>query len=101
VIAELPLAAGQVVVAFTDGLAHAGDRRNLHLDPLTAAAELAASPACTARELAESLLARALDFDENRPGDDTTVAVVCVSEMPDPVGPQVRRMGVSFPVPAV
>ncbi len=114
VIVELPLAAGQVVVAFTDGLPHAGDRRNLHLDPLATAAELAESPApgphggagtrsarCTAQELAEGLLARALALDEDRPGDDTTVAVVCISEIPDPAGPQVRRMGVSFPVPAV
>ncbi len=101
VIAEWPLAGGQTVVAFTDGILHAGTRRGQSLDPIEAVGRLACQPACTARELADGLLAEALALDENRPGDDITVVVACIFDRPDVVGPDVRRMTVSFPVPPI
>lgn len=99
VIVELALAAGQIAVAYTDGILHAGERRGRQLDPLAVVAELSGQPASTAQSLADSLLAVALAADDGRPGDDVTVAVVEVTERAASEEPEVRRMTVNFPVP--
>jgi len=101
VIVELPLAAGQTVVAFTDGVLHAGARRGVAPDPLRAVMELPCQPHCTAQELAEGLLDAALALDAGRPADDVTVVVLQVVESPAAEELPVRRMAVSFPVPPV
>jgi serine phosphatase RsbU (regulator of sigma subunit) len=101
VIAELPLAAGQIVVAFTDGLPHAGARKGLMFDPLAAVSTLGCPPECGAQELADALLGQAVALDDGRPGDDIAVVVAALVDRPDPQGPDVRRMAVSFPVPPV
>lgn len=98
VIAEWPLTAGQTLVAFTDGVLHAGTRRGPGLDVRAALDRLSCKLVRPARELADGLLAEALAADENRPGDDTTVVVVRVAEEPQAEGPDVRRMTVTFPV---
>ena len=100
VIVEKPLAAGQTVIAFTDGLAHAGSRRGLALDPVEAMERLSCGGACTAQELADGLLEAALAMDEGRPGDDTSVVAVCTRELPEFQSLEVRRMLVAFPVPS-
>jgi serine phosphatase RsbU (regulator of sigma subunit) len=101
VVAELPLAAGQTVVAFTDGVLSAGERRGAPLDVLGAVQALAGRPGVTAQQMADELLAAALELDDQRPGDDVTVVALRVTERSDHAGPEVRRMSVSFPVPAV
>jgi serine phosphatase RsbU (regulator of sigma subunit) len=98
VIVELPLVAGQTVVAFTDGVLHAGARRGTALDPLRTLTELACRPHCTAQQIAEGLLGAALALDDGRPGDDITVVVLQTVECAEEL--QVRRMTVSFPVPS-
>ena len=50
-----------------------------------------------AQTLADALLARAVELDQGRPGDDVSVVVLSVvkCQMPDPV----RRLTVKFPIP--
>ncbi len=98
VITELPLAAGQTLVAFTDGVLHAGQRKGAPLDVLGLLDARWRQGCCAARELADVLLAAALAADEKRPADDTTVVVVRIAEAPPTDGPEVRRMTVSFPL---
>ncbi len=101
VIVELPLAAGQTAIAFTDGLLHAGERHGAALDPLQLAQSFGCQPACSARVLADSLLDAALTADDGRPGDDVAVVVVKVLQRPPGDEIEIRRLGVSFPVPAL
>jgi len=101
VIAELPLAAGQTAVAFTDGVLHAGARRGETLDPFRVVRKLACQLGSTSQKLANGLLDAALMADGGRAGDDITVVVVQIVESPDDDGPEVRRMTVSFPVSPV
>ncbi len=98
VIAEWPLTPAQMIVAFTDGVLHAGERRGSPLDVHAVLEQQTARLAGPAQDLADALLAEALAADDGRPGDDTTVVVVRVSERPDVSGPEVRRMTVTFPV---
>lgn len=101
VITERPLSAGEVFVAFTDGVLHAGARSSKQLD-ITAVLgaqcqdELPAPPV-----LADCLLNAALAADDHRPGDDTTVVVMRVFDRQPEDASEVRRMTVSFPVPPV
>jgi serine phosphatase RsbU (regulator of sigma subunit) len=99
VITERPLAAGQVFVAFTDGVLHAGARKSLHLDVVAVLAAECRGELPEAQQLADCLLNAALAADDNRPGDDVTVVVMRVfdRQLEDPL--EVRRMSVSFPVP--
>ncbi|MCU0502934.1 MAG: serine/threonine-protein phosphatase [Anaerolineae bacterium] len=101
VIVELPLAAGQTAIAFTDGVLHAGERRGHCIDPLQIAQSQGCQPVCSAQRLADGLLAAALVADDGRPGDDVTVVVLQVTERFDESEPEVRRMTVSFPVPPI
>ncbi len=98
VIAEWPLTPAQTIVAFTDGVLHAGERRGSPLDVHAVLEQQTARLAGPAQDLADALLAEALAADDGRPGDDTTVVVVRVAERPDVSGPEVRRMTVTFPV---
>jgi serine phosphatase RsbU (regulator of sigma subunit) len=101
VIAELPLAAGQTLVAFTDGVLHAGSRAGKPLDPRRCFDLLAPQLAGPAQQLADGLLAAAVAADDGRPGDDTTVVVVKIAEVPDDGTLEIRRMTVTFPVPPI
>lgn len=101
VIVELPLAAPQTVIAFTDGVLHAGERRGVKFDPLAVVQALACQPTCTAAQLADGLLAAALAADDGRPADDVTVVVVQIGERPPDEELEVRRMTVTFPVPPI
>ena len=98
IIVELPLSAGQTVIAFTDGLLHAGSRRGRSLDPIQVVSEIGCPPHCPAAKVADELLRSALALDESRPGDDVTVVVVQILDVADAGGPEIRRMTVSFPV---
>jgi serine phosphatase RsbU (regulator of sigma subunit) len=101
VIVEQSLAAGQTVIAFTDGVLHAGARRGQALQLLPTVLQLSARTNCTAQQMADGLLDAALALDEGRPGDDTSVVVVLITELTPGRESEIRRMSVSFPVPAV
>lgn len=98
VIAEWPLTSGQTLVAFTDGMLHAGTRRGPALDVAATLEKLSCKLEGPAQALADALLSAALAADEDRPTDDITVVVVRIAEEPVSEGPEVRRMTVTFPV---
>ena len=92
---SLPLEGGLMVCAFTDGVLHAGSRRGQSLDvAATLAALWETSPA--AQVIADGLLSQAMALDEQRPVDDTSVAVLQV--LPG-VGVGPRFLRVEMPLP--
>lgn len=96
-IVELPLAAGQTLVAFTDGVLHAGERRGRPFDIAAFLARSADKDGLSAQELADAVLFAAVAADEGRPADDTTVVVMRIHDAADdPL--EVRRMTVSLPL---
>lgn len=98
VITEIPIEAGLFVVLFTDGILSAGERYGEKLDaPAFVREQVRQCPAegC-ARILADALLSRAVELDQNRPGDDVTVVVVSV--VPRQQSDSVRRLNVRFPL---
>jgi serine phosphatase RsbU (regulator of sigma subunit) len=106
-VGELPLAAPTSVVLFTDGLLDAGQRYGGRLDVAAAVESLCADLDCPAQSIADQLLARALELDRGRAGDDITVLVLTVrgrgreenaTPFPDV---DVRRMSLKFPLPLV
>lgn len=98
VITELPLAAGQTVIAFTDGVMHAGERSGRAFDLAEALAAPGFDLHRPAQQTADALLDAALRLDAGRPADDVTVLVVRVATAEAADAPEVRRMTVSFPI---
>jgi serine phosphatase RsbU (regulator of sigma subunit) len=98
VITELPIAANLHVVLFSDGIISAGARYGRRLDvPAFAHDCLAGSSLQTsARSLADGLLARAVELDQGRPGDDVSVVALSVLARIQP--DDVRRLSVRFPL---
>ncbi len=99
VIMELPLAAGTVVVVFTDGIMDAGQRYGERLDLPAALTECLKSGLCRAQDLADELLRQAVELDRARPMDDMTVLVLVVARADQEDG--VRRLSVRFTLPPV
>ncbi len=95
VIREAPLEVGLCLVAYTDGLVHAGDRLGQRLDPMAEADGLLAAGA-SAQALADALLARALELDQGRPVDD--ISVVSLRVLAHEPRDGIRRMTLSLPV---
>jgi serine phosphatase RsbU (regulator of sigma subunit) len=96
VVVELPIAPHTWVIAFTDGLLHAGRRSGRPIDVLQLIQTLA-EPDISVEELADAILARAIDHDLGRPQDD--ISVVAVSVLPAlPGADDVRRMSVRLPI---
>jgi serine phosphatase RsbU (regulator of sigma subunit) len=94
VILEVELKLGLIVVAFTDGLIHAGNREGKGID-IPAALEEFISAKCNSQEIADSLLLKALELDRNRPIDDISVVVIQTLESK---GDDVRRMSIRLPI---
>ncbi|MEW5720195.1 MAG: SpoIIE family protein phosphatase [Chloroflexota bacterium] len=102
IIAEVPLTWHTTVVVFTDGVFDAGarDGQSLESTRLTAwqafvAAQLRDAN-IGAQQLADAILARAVELDRGRPRDDTSVLVVRV--VPRAGGDNARRLSVRFPI---
>lgn len=100
-ITELPIEKGLLLVVFTDGILNAGQRRSLRLDPAQLVAELWAEyqhGPDIAQPLADGMLTRALELDENRASDDVSVLVLAVT--PEETD-ETRRLYVKVPIPPV
>lgn len=95
VISELELQPGLVIVMYTDGLIHAGKRRGQPMDVCNAIQAMMEDQDPTPQELADSLLAHAVNLDEGRPADDVSVVVLKVRAIN---GDNVRRMSVRLPL---
>ena len=94
VINEFPLQAGQLVLVYTDGLAHAGANRGGSLDLASILSEMI-SDGYGAQQIADELLERALDLEDGRPRDDISILVLRVLSGE---GRQVRRLLVHMPI---
>jgi serine phosphatase RsbU (regulator of sigma subunit) len=95
VISEFPIEPGLAVVFYTDGLVHAGKRTGRPMDVCTSLQAMLEDQDPSPQEIADALLAEAVNLDEGRPADDISVVVVKVSERR---GDDVRRMTVRLPI---
>ena len=101
-MAEVPLEGRLCAVAYSDGLMEAGRRDGRPIELRTLVTGCLDGGMTSAQQLADYLLARALELDANRPSDDMTVAVLLALPTPDAeenkIVPLVRRMGIIVPV---
>jgi serine phosphatase RsbU (regulator of sigma subunit) len=100
-ITELPLKPGKVVVVYTDGLMGAGERKGRPMNVPESVKRLYLEhhdQSHAARSIADGLLAEALELDDGRPNDDTSILVLSIH--PEEIG-EVRRMEVLLPVPPI
>ena len=95
-ITEFPIESGITIVAFTDGIANAGDRTGESLDFCTLLSATLEDQDPTAQGIADTLLNQAIRLDQNRPNDDMSVVVMRIQSAETD---QVRRMSVRLPVP--
>jgi serine phosphatase RsbU (regulator of sigma subunit) len=95
-ISELQLMIGTTVVAYTDGLIHAGDRTGQFLDICTLLSGYLEEQTPSSHEIANGLLAEAIRNDQGRPNDDMSVVVLRVVAGVDD---QIRQLSVRLPVP--
>lgn len=96
IIAEIPLEIGLSALVFTDGLVHAGARQGQEMDLFGCLQDILGGGGIRSpQQIADSLLAHALELDDNRPIDD--ISVVVVSVLPH-TGDDVRRMTVRLPL---
>ena len=94
VITEIPVRIGVTVVAYTDGLTHAGERTGKAMDVVTSLQALLEEESASPQTIADCLLEQAYKLDDGRPCDDISVVVVRVKEHS---GDEVRRMSVRLP----
>jgi serine phosphatase RsbU (regulator of sigma subunit) len=79
VIAEIPICLGTIVVAFTDGLRHAGTLSGKgEYDPYAAFQALISSGTTSAAAICDHLLLEAVTKDDGRPRDDISVVALSV-----------------------
>jgi serine phosphatase RsbU (regulator of sigma subunit) len=98
-ISEVPLDPGLTVVVYSDGLVHAGSRSGESMDIKTYLQSLLEEEidveGTRPQEIADALLASAVQLDQGRPVDDISVVVIQVTkEKTD----SVRRMTVQLPL---
>jgi len=95
IITELELEAGLIVVIFSDGISHAGERRGQPMNVGETLRALLEEQDPAPQEIADALLAHAAQLDDQRPADDISVLVLKVTEHN---GDQTRRMTVRLPI---
>ena len=95
VIHEIPIAPDTIVVIFTDGLIVAGERKGRPLNVPELVRELIAQQK-NAHDLAQALLRAALQADDQRPADDISILVLCVTAHEQ--GDDARWLNVSMPL---
>ena len=94
-ITEIALEDWTSIVLYTDGILHAGDRYGQALDIATLLKSLLDDQDPSSQEVADSLLARAIQLDQGRPNDDMSVVVLRVLPFESDL---IRRMTVRLPV---
>ena len=95
VITEVEVIPGLTIVMYTDGLTHAGKRRGHPMDVCNAIQAMLEEQDPSPQEMADALLAHAVNLDEGRPADDISVVVLKVRTSN---GDEVRRMNVYLPI---
>jgi serine phosphatase RsbU (regulator of sigma subunit) len=94
-ITEIAIEPGLIIVIYTDGLVHAGKRRGMPMDVGASLRSVLEDQEPSPQTLADTLLAQAVNLDENRPADDISVLVLKVAAR---TGDNVRRMTVRLPI---
>jgi serine phosphatase RsbU (regulator of sigma subunit) len=97
VITEVELQPGLIVVVYTDGLTHAGERRGQPMDVGQTIRSVLEDQNPTPQALADALLSHAVRLDDQRPADDISVVIMKVIPL---TGDGVRRMSVRLPIPS-
>ncbi len=95
VITQMPIEAGLTILIFTDGLNHAGERIGKPMDLLACFQTLLKDAQNNAQAIADGLLYKALELDQNRPGDDVSVVVFQVLAQARDI---IRRVSLSLPM---
>lgn len=95
-IAELPIEDHMTVIVFTDGVLDAGVRYGPSFDVTAFVQAQLCDENISAQSLADAILARAVELDRGRPGDDTSVLVVRV--VPRMETDSARRISLRFPI---
>lgn len=92
VISEVPIEVNTIVVAFTDGLRHAGtlSGRGMAYDPAEAFQQMVGEGIGDAHTICDRLLAEALAMDNGRARDDISVMAIAVLDSTDE--DEVRRL---------
>ena len=92
VISEVPIEPETIVVAFTDGLRHAGSLsgKGRSYDPFAAFQAMVTTGRRDAAAICDHLLAEALAMDDGRARDDISVMAISVLESGE--GDEVRRL---------
>lgn len=94
-ITEIALEGWTSIVMYTDGILHAGDRYGQNLDICTLLESLLEDQDPSSQEIADALLAHAIQLDQGRPNDDMSVVVLRVLPFESDL---IRRMTVRLPV---
>jgi len=95
VITEIAIQLGLVVVMFTDGISHAGERRGSPMNVGEVIRSILEDQDPSPQSLADSLLDHAVRLDEGRPADDISVLALKVASRGED---SVRRMNVRLPL---
>lgn len=77
-ILEIPLEPGLILIAYTDGLLHAGDRIGKELDVVDCVSELLSSEQIDPSDWSDFLLSKAIEYDQGRPSDDISIVVMAI-----------------------
>jgi serine phosphatase RsbU (regulator of sigma subunit) len=77
-IREFPLSAGLAVVAFTDGLQHAGERSGQPMQIVEHLQMILDEGPLNPETCAENLLNSAIALDDGRPSDDISIVVMAI-----------------------
>lgn len=95
-ITEIPLAIGVLVVAFTDGLQHAGSASGSgKLNPEELVGEMLRQGSVDPQVIADKLLGCALELEQGRPRDDISIMAMAVL---DKDGDETRRLSGRLPL---
>ena len=94
---EIPLEAGMIIVSYTDGIDHAGRKRNGHGADFDKIMEIIRkNKAEDAQYIAKSIMDYALTLDADKASDDMTVLVMGVTEgSSNP--PRIEQIEVTYP----
>ncbi len=92
-IIELQIEPDMAIVAFSDGVFNAGKNQSQEVDICTVIESLIYDQNLSARQIAESLLSRAIRLDNDRPKDNMSVIVMMISHLSTD---SIRRINVSL-----
>ncbi|MFC1936516.1 SpoIIE family protein phosphatase [Chloroflexota bacterium] len=93
-INEIELSRGLTIVAFSDGLVHAGSRNSKKLD-LIASLQSMLNDDLYPQQIADALMSQAMELDQGRPVDDISVVAISVLAKQED---NIRRMSVRLPI---